>query len=161
MTRQIERLRQVLILIGKEDRLLMDVANRLFPSVRLLDSDWFANLLSSPEGTDRLESFLGKFSRMHDTMTDKLLPEFRRAVGEIPGTAIDNLNRAEQLNLIEDAQRWVSMRQLRNRLVHEYLDDPLEMLPALNIARDFVAELHEAFLALSAYLEPHLKSSGS
>ena len=41
------------------------------------------------------------------------------AVGEKTGTALEKLHRAERLQLLADPDQWLSMRQLRNRLVHE------------------------------------------
>lgn len=52
---------------------------------------------------------------------DKLLPLFLKQSGEIPKTAIDNLYRLEQLNIINNADNWVDMRLLRNKLVHKYV----------------------------------------
>ncbi len=36
---------------------------------------------------------------------------------------MENLNRAERLGIIRDTQEWLGARGLRNRLVHEYIDD--------------------------------------
>ncbi|WP_201341316.1 hypothetical protein [Abyssogena phaseoliformis symbiont] len=77
--------------------------------------------MKTPEGIDRLESFVSKFSRMQDMFVDKLLPLFLKQSGEIPKTAIDNLYRLEQLNIINNADNWVDMRLLRNKLVHKYV----------------------------------------
>jgi len=113
----------------------------------------------SPEGIDQLESFGDKFGRMQDTIMDKLLPQLLKAVGENPGTAIDNLGRAERLNLIGCSDDWISMRGLRNMLVHEYIESPLEMLIALRQARNFTDQLHDTFLAISKYAQDRLSVS--
>ena len=65
-----------------------------------------------------------------------MLPAFLQAAGEIPGTAVENINRAERLGLIKDAQEWLGARGLRNKLVHEYVDDPAELADSLNTARE-------------------------
>jgi hypothetical protein len=54
-------------------------------------ADELAGLLATPLGIDGLESFLDKFSRMQDTINDKLLPAVLRAAGEPVGSAIDRL----------------------------------------------------------------------
>lgn len=69
---------------------------------------------------DRLKSFSAKFSRMQYTVIDKLLPLLLKTAGETPMTAIDNLNRAERLGFLTDANTWLQMRRRRNRLVNEY-----------------------------------------
>lgn len=57
-------------------------------------------------GVDRLESFSAKFSRMQDTMMNELMPQLLRASG--PDTAIDKLNRTEQLGLISSSDSWIA-----------------------------------------------------
>ncbi len=48
------------------------------------------------------------------------------------------------------------MRLLRNRLVHEYVDDLSELNAALGEARVLVQNLHAAYLAISAYASARL-----
>jgi hypothetical protein len=142
-----DRLRQVLELVAREDAHLRGVRERLFGDTpaEAVDGPWVQRTLATPAGIDRTESFGAKFARMQDTVMDKLLPLFLVAAGEQPGTAIDNLNRAERLGLVRNAEDWVAMRRLRNRLVHEYIDRPDDMAPALRRARAFTDELHETF----------------
>jgi len=90
-----KRLWQMLRLVEKEGVYLQDVAERLFV-VPEITAEWIERLIATPEGRDRLEAFVGKFSRMQDTLIDKLLPYFLVAVGEKTGSALDNLNRAER-----------------------------------------------------------------
>ena len=117
MTEIIHRLWQILGVIEKEGRYLQAVMQRLFPGQGAVTPQWLESLLATPEGIDRLESFVGKFSRMQDTLVDKLLPHFLLAVGEEPGTALDNLRRVERLGMVSDPDQWLAMRRLSNRLV--------------------------------------------
>ena len=142
-----ERLAQVLTLLDKEDRLLSGVRNRLFQGPTL-DVARLAALLETPEGIDRLESFTSKFCRMQDTFVDKLLPIYLRSLGELAGSAIDNLRRAEQLGLIDNAESWVEMRLLRNRLVHEYVDNVVVLAEQLQLAKQQAESLHQSYLKL-------------
>lgn len=153
MTDLRERLTQILALLEKEDRHLCGVRQRLFQGPTL-DAERLAALLETPEGIDRLESFTSKFSRMQDTFVDKLLPIYLRNQGELPGSAIDNLRRAEQLGLIEDAEGWVEMRLLRNRLVHEYVDDIAQLSEQLLLAREQAEALHDSYLKLLSSTSP-------
>lgn len=146
----------LLRLVEKEDQHLLAVRDRFFPLGEETSEKWLEEALSTPDGIDRLESFGAKFGRMQDTIVDKLLPRLLQAAGEIPGTAIDNLNRAERFSWIADANEWLGMRRLRNRLVHEYIDSPVEMLEALRQAREFVAELSKTRLAMAEYSRHHL-----
>lgn len=150
------RLKQTLNVVEKENRHLQSVRRRLFSDHEELTSEWLLDLLSAPEGEDKLESFGSKFARMQDTVIDKLLPRLLAAAGEKPGAAIDNLNRAERLELISDAQEWIAMRRLRNKLVHEYIESDEEMLPALQQANKFSDELNSAYKEISEYANKHL-----
>lgn len=135
-----KRLWQILRLVEKEGFYLQDVAGRLFITPEIT-AEWIERLIATPEGRDRLEAFVGKFSRMQDTLIDKLLPYFLAAVGEKTGTALDNLNRAERLRLLANPDQWLAMRQLRNRLVHEYVENRADLAAALTLARDMANEL--------------------
>lgn len=72
MTETINRLWQILRVVEKEDIYLQGVIQRLFPRHDVISPLWLENLLATPEGIDRLESFVGKFSRMQDTLEDSL-----------------------------------------------------------------------------------------
>ncbi|ENO89379.1 hypothetical protein [Thauera linaloolentis] len=149
------RLWQLLELVGREAFHLQGVVDRLFVS-DAIDADWAEGITTTPEGIDRLESFVGKFSRMQDTTMDKLLPAFLTAIGERNGTVLDNLNRAEKLGFVSDADAWLAMRMLRNRLVHEYVEDPAELAAALTKARDLVPELKQCYEAIQHYARKHI-----
>ena len=145
--------------VSERERLHLEgVHRRLFPQDELT-LQWLVSTLRSPEGIDRLESFNGKFSRLQDTIMDKLLPRLLVAIGELSGSAIDNLNKAEKLGLPVDTDQWIAMRRLRNRLVHEYIDNPAEMLDALKSARDFTHQLLACQQAIARYAEKQLKPS--
>jgi uncharacterized protein YutE (UPF0331/DUF86 family) len=85
---------------------------------------------------------------MQDNMVDKFLPLYLQQQGEITASAIDNLRKLERIGLIDNAEAWVEMRQLRNRLVHEYIRRPDLMLQQLLKAKALAAELHRLYLAV-------------
>ena len=66
---------------------------------------------------------MSRYGRLQDTIADKLLPRWLRALAERPGSQIEVLNRAEQLGVLEDVSQWLEARQLRNTLIHEYMED--------------------------------------
>lgn len=151
MSDPVSRLRYLLELVGREEKHLLGVSARLFGGCGRVTAEWLAEVLAVPEGVDRLESFVGKFSRMQDTMMDKLLPTFLVAIGERSNTALDNLNLAHRLQFVTDPDAWLAMRMLRNRLVHEYVEDPAELAVALAKARDLSGELSKTFRAIRDY----------
>jgi len=93
---------------------------------------------------ERLDAFVSRFGRLQDTVGDKLLPALLSALAETPGPAIDNLDKAEKLGLIESADAWMEMRRLRNQMVHEYIEDPNVLLSALHSGHGFVPTLAAA-----------------
>jgi hypothetical protein len=114
-----ERLARLLDLVAREDGHLLAVRCRLLGDDCELDAKRAAALLADDLGIDRLESFGAKFSRMQDTVIDKLIPALLRVAGEPVLAAIDNLDRMERLGLVTAAEPWLEMRRLRHRLVHE------------------------------------------
>ena len=51
--------------------------------------------------SERLEAFSARFGRLQDTVMDKVLPRLLLAAGENAGSAIDNLNHADRLGLVD------------------------------------------------------------
>lgn len=145
------RIKQVMGVLDKENRLLSDVSERLF-SADKLDINWFTAFLRHPENMDKLESFSSKFCRMQDTFMDKLTPLLLKKLGELSGSAIDNLNKLERLDIIKNANDWLAMRLLRNKLVHEYVDDLNELLTHLLFAKTHLIQLHNGYTTVQKIL---------
>jgi len=74
----------------------------------------------------------------------KLLPELLDAMGENVSSMIDNLDRAERLGLLRSADDWMAVRNLRNQMVHEYMEDLTVLADALQEGHGFVAQLTSA-----------------
>lgn len=146
-----ERLQRLTELVEREDEHLLAVRQRFLGDDCRVDINRLGHLLADDLGIDRLESFGAKFARMQDTIVDKLIPVLLRVLGEHPGAAIDNLSRMERLELIAAADEWLAMCRLRNRLVHEYIDRPDDLAPALERACRFTTRMHEDFTAMRDY----------
>lgn len=97
---------------------------------------------------ERVEAFAARFSRLQDTLGDKLIPTLLRALGEPVGVALDNLDRAERLGWLASADEWMAARRLRNQMIHEYIEDPLILASALNAAHAHVPMLAATCAAL-------------
>ncbi|WP_018716289.1 hypothetical protein [Arhodomonas aquaeolei] len=50
-----------------------------------------------------MEAFVSRFAHLQDTLGDKLLPAYLAALGERKGALLDNLDRAERLELVPSA----------------------------------------------------------
>jgi len=71
-----------------------------------------------------LDAFVSRYGCLQDMLGDKLLPAMLRASLEKMGSQLDNLLRAEKLGWIDSTQTWIEIRELRNKLVHEYIESP-------------------------------------
>ncbi len=151
------RLLFLLDTVCREGGHLLITAERLFS--QRIDEAWVAKLGDNVELGERLDAFTVRFGRMQDTLGDKLIPELRRVLLESPGAALDNLNRMEKLGLLSSVLDWAEARNLRNRLVHEYLRDEQEFAGALNRAGLLVPLLIDTYNRLNRYSAEHWATS--
>jgi hypothetical protein len=127
-----DRFLHTLDVVFREGRHLAYSRNRLY--AQPIDARWVEGLEDRPELAEMLEAFVSRFGRMQDTMADKLIPRWLMALAETPGSQIENLNRAERLGVVESVEDWLEARKLRNRLVHEYMEDPQAFAESLRLA---------------------------
>jgi len=130
-------------IVSKEGRHLTYSWNRLFN--QNIDVDWVDNLEKNADCAEQVEAFVSRFGRMQDTMADKLFPRWLLALAEKPGSQIETLNRAERLGVLTSTERWLEMRNLRNRLVHEYMTDSAKFAQDLVLAKEYSLILIESF----------------
>lgn len=151
-----ERLGALVRIVGKELSYLQLTDSSLFAQpftaerAALLESD---QLLG-----ERIDAFVGRFGRLQDTLGDKLLPHLLALLQEPPRAFIDNLDKAERLGWIDSANAWVEARQLRNRMVHEYMENLTGFVDAINAAHEFVPMLASAVLAMTREIHSRIGS---
>jgi len=124
---------------------------RLFQSPFTLEQA--VQLDAAPDLAERVEAFVGRFGRLQDTVGDKLLPLLLSVLGEKPSAAMDNLDRAERLGWIASVDEWMAMRNLRNQMVHEYVEDPVVLVSSLVTGHEFVPALTGAAGTMLAEIE--------
>jgi hypothetical protein len=112
---------------------------------RLFAQPWSQEAMASKmldiDFAERVDAFVARFGRLQDLLGDKYLPAWLRAVQEPVGTALENLDRAEKLGLVQSADAWISVRKLPNQLVHEYVGRMDILHDALFLANDQVGLL--------------------
>ncbi|MBI4938472.1 MAG: hypothetical protein HY846_09730 [Nitrosomonadales bacterium] len=145
------RLRFLSRVVRKECEHLTLTDRRLFGD--LFGLEQVTRLEETPDVAERVEAFVGRFGRLQDTVGDKLLPLLLAALGEKTSSAIDNLDRAERLELLGSADEWLTMRNLRNQMVHEYVEDPAVLYSALQTGHAFVPALVDAASKMIAEIE--------
>lgn len=83
----------------------------------------------SVDDLGKWETYLARFSRASDLYLAKYVrrkvqlgdPAFR-------GTLRDYLNAAEKAGWLDSAEEWLRIRELRNRVSHEYAEENLEAI---------------------------------
>lgn len=145
------RLQFLVRVVRKECKHLVATDQRLFGELFTLEKA--IKLEENIELAERVEAFVGRFGRLQDTVGDKLLPLLLVALGEKASSNIDNLDRAERLGLLNSADEWIIMRNLRNQMVHEYVEDPIVLTSALQSGHIFVPALVAAANKMIAEIE--------
>lgn len=90
------------------------------------------------EELDKFEALTGRFARTSDILIQKIFRTLDNMELEMPGTAIDRINRAERRGLIS-AETFKEIRYLRNDIAHEYVLDTVD-------------EIYKKTLELTPYL---------
>jgi uncharacterized protein with HEPN domain len=103
--------------------------------------------------SERVEAFVSRFSRLQDTLGDKLIPLILEALGEHQAAAIDNLDKAERFRWIHSADEWLAIRRLRSQMVHDYMEDLNILISAIQTAQKFVATLTNTTQKLHAEIQ--------
>lgn len=123
---------QLVRVTDKEASYLARTTSRL--QAQAIDLAWVQSLEVNDERSEMLDAFVSRYGRLQDTVGDKLLRLLLGANLEKMGTQLDNLLRAEKLGWIDSTQTWIELRELRNRLVHEYMESRQDLLDALKQA---------------------------
>jgi hypothetical protein len=139
----LDRFLSTLDIVAREGAHLAFSRGRLF--AERIDTAWVEALPDRPELAERMEAFVSRYGRMQDTMADKLLPRWLLALAERPGSQIETLNRAERLGVLASAEGWLEARNLRNRLVHEYMTDAGEFARNLVLAGEYSGMLIDTY----------------
>lgn len=78
------------------------------------------------EQLEAWEGFSARFARVVDVfLTRYVRSVVLRDDPGFEGTLRDFVNQAEKIGLIESAERWMAIRELRNIAAHEYTDQEL------------------------------------
>jgi hypothetical protein len=101
-----------------------------------IDLQWVQSLEKREELSEKIDAFVGRFSRLQDHIGEKLIPRFAALLGESPKSLLDILVFAEKLGWVSNAETFIGARKLRNLLVHEYMVDAKLFLEALQTADD-------------------------
>lgn len=141
-----ERLRFLTRVVDKEIKHLDYAANQTFGVKLTLEA--VEKLDENPELAMRIEAFASRFCRLQDTLGDKFLPALLKALGEPERALLINLDKAEKYGWLRSSENWLALRQLRNQMIHEYIENAQTLFDALTTAnrhidflKDFAGKL--------------------
>jgi len=111
-------------------------------------------LILNDEEVAFIDQFIYRFSKLQDTIGTKLFKSVLLFLGEdiTNKSFIDIFNRLEQLEIINDYDLWLELRELRNELAHDYEDDPKDTSEKINNIFDKKEALGKFLVDVERYL---------
>ena len=131
MNIKIERIKKIFKECDKHILRMNSASNKMKDSMPL-DKNRYINL--SDDEVEHIDQFLFRFSKLQDTMGEKLFKLILVLLDEKVDNKpfIDILNRLEKLELIESSEVWRELRKDRNELSHNYDDEADKMAMSIN-----------------------------
>lgn len=101
----------------------------------------------TPDQISLSDQMIYRFSQLQDTIGSKLFPILLLGLGEDISNMpfIDILNKLEKLSIIDSAEKWFALREIRNLVSHEYPGNEEDVVYGLN-------KLYQKSLYLSSLL---------
>jgi hypothetical protein len=84
-----------------------------------------------------------RFGKLQDIIGSKIFPIILNLLEEEAVAFIDKLNKLEKLGYIDDANWWIELREIRNKIAHDYPDDHDLICSHLSVVILKAAELIE------------------
>ncbi len=83
----------------------------------------------NPEELETFEALVSRFARVTDIFMAKYLRTFaEKDDPAFRGSLVDTIHYAEKKGLIASAQTWIEIRELRNKIAHEYAANDLKQV---------------------------------
>jgi len=94
-----------------------------------------------------VDTFIYRFIKLQDAMGEKLFKVFLDTLGEYKDnmSLLDVLDKLEKFGIIDDADRWMEYRKLRNQLTHEYPNNEQEIIEGIKLAMNVFYEIDTIF----------------
>jgi uncharacterized protein with HEPN domain len=109
------------------------------------------------EQQESFEALTSRFARTSDILTQKVFKTLFILLQENTKTIIDAANFLEKLEVIENADDLLNIREIRNQIAHEYVESDINAL-FLDVLR-FVPDLKKIINNIKAYYHKHLSSA--
>lgn len=100
---------------------------------------------------ESFEALTSRFARTSDILTQKVIKTLFSLMQEHPKTFLDTANLVEKVEIINNADDLLNIRELRNQIAHEYVNDDLRAL--FSDVLQFVPELERVVKNVKTYVE--------
>ncbi len=102
-----------------------------------------------------IDSFIFRFMKLQDYMGQKFFRVFLEEIGEYSDdmSLLDILDKLEKLKFIENAEEWIKIRKLRNKLAHEYPESYEEIKNDLILAVEYYNTMKKIYHNMKNYLK--------
>ena len=111
------------------------------------------------EEQESFEALTSRFARTSDILTQKVFKTLFILLQENIKTIIDAANFLEKLEIIDEADDLLNIREIRNQIAHEYVDSDIKAL-FFDVLR-YVPELKKIVKDVKAYYDKNLSSNKS
>lgn len=108
-----------------------------------------------PEELSFIDQLIFRFSKLQDSMGDKLFPAILENLGEEVKALpfIDRLGKLEELKIISSADDWLLLRETRNVVTHEYPFITDEVIQGLNLLSKHYQLIKEILRQLETFIK--------
>ena len=105
----------------------------------------------SESDLEKVEAFTSRFARVVDLLVHRILRAIDRFELNEPGTLIDVANRAESRELVKSVDWLRELKDIRNRIAHDYAG--AQLMDLLKFCSESFAELRLACERTVAYID--------
>ena len=99
----------------------------------------------------KFETLCSRYSRSIDFLIRKIFRSIDEYEFENQGTLIDVVNNAHKRGLVQDIELLRTMKDVRNTIVHEYIEE--ELLPVFEEVMDYTYKLIDMMSATADYIK--------
>ncbi|MFT4929781.1 MAG: hypothetical protein ACI8WB_005916 [Phenylobacterium sp.] len=102
---------------------------------------------------ERFEALTARFARLADLIVQKTIRLIEQIELDGSGSLLDRINKAEKRGLIDNAEQFIEIRQLRNSIAHDYDETSLNQI--FKSCLGYTPVLLDAVNHINAYVANH------
>jgi uncharacterized protein with HEPN domain len=113
------------------------------------------SIYKDKERIKTIDAFIFRFIKLQDFMGDKLFKELIKRIGEYKDnmSLIDVLDKLEKLEIIDNTDKWLNFRTIRNKLTHEYPNNEEDTINGIKLAMVYFVEIGITLENVKIYIE--------